>query len=77
MDINPGTLLTLSVYHWSKLYSVAEDVLHHAALRKDDYTVEAMSKVMSRLDDIMYGGVTHYDNPDQLELDFGDEEERP
>lgn len=75
MDINPAERLTLSVYHWNKLYNIVDDTLHHATLRDDATTVEAMTKIMVELDNIMYGGTTQYDNPDQLELDFGEERE--
>lgn len=73
MDINPAERLSLSVYHWNKLYNLADDTLHHATLREDAVVVEAMTKFMVELDNIMYGGATSYDNPDQLELDFNNE----
>jgi hypothetical protein len=72
---NPAERLTLSVYHWNKLYNLADNLLHHATLREDNVTVEAMTSLMVELDNIMYGGNTQYDDPDQLELDFGEERE--
>lgn len=73
MDINPAERLTISVYHWNKLYNLADDTLHHATLAQDDVTIDAMTKLMVELDNIMFGGNTQYDNPDQLELNFGDQ----
>lgn len=62
------------MYHWTKLYNLADDVLHHATLKDDSVVVEAMTKLMVQLDNIMYGGNTSYDDPDQLELDFDPED---
>jgi len=73
--LDPTAKVVLTAYTWQRMQRLLEEILDEAALLSSGIILDNAHKLSSMLDDAMYGGSTSWDDPDQMELDFNEDEE--
>ncbi len=71
--LDPTAKVVMTAFTWWRMQQLVESVLDEAALMNNELILDKAHKLATMLDDAMYGGATSYDDPDQLELDFGED----